>query len=125
MAGQSVLVGAFEHPRNAVDVLRSLRVSGIPPRKMGLARRTGEILEASGLLAEADAPEHDVAGALIGLGVPVGAAREFRDAVERGWAIVTAQSQPYQLRDATLSFTASSVSTLSVVQALSGGVQRT
>jgi hypothetical protein len=120
MTGQSVLVGAFERPRNAIEAVRALRVSGIPVRKMGLAQRSGEILETSGLLADADVPEHNVAGTLIGLGVPVRAALQYQAALERGCAIVTAQSTEWQLREATMSFAANRVSALHVVQALSG-----
>src|SRR5215470_4542937 len=100
MNGQPVLVGAFARPRDAIDVLRALRVSGLSPRNIGLAQRSGEILQTSGLLAEADAPEHDVGGALIGLGLPVRTARRYQSALERGWAIVTAKPPSSHLREA-------------------------
>jgi hypothetical protein len=114
MSGQPVLVGAFARSGDAEGVLRALRVSGISPRRIGLAQRTGEILETVGLLAEADVPEHDVGGALIGLGVPVQTARDYQSVLERGWAIVTAQPQSAQLREATVTFQSGGVSTLCV-----------
>lgn len=104
MPGQSVVVGTFEREPDAVAAMRALRVSGIPPRNIGLVERTGEVLVALGLLSDVDVPEHDLAGALIRLGVPVAQARQFWSALERGDAIVTVQPQPCQLRDATITF---------------------
>jgi hypothetical protein len=112
MNGQPVLVGAFARPRDAIDVLRALRVSGVSPRNIGLAQRSGEILETSGLLAEADVPEHDVGGALIGLGLPVRTARQYQSVLERGWAIVTAMPATSRLREATVTFQSGGASTL-------------
>jgi hypothetical protein len=117
MSSLLLLVGAFERPRDALDVMRSLRVSGFSPRKIGLAQRTGEILQTQGLLAAADAPEHDLAGALIGLGVPVQLAREYGSALERGCAIVTAQPHESQIREATVTFASSGVSSFCVCPA--------
>jgi hypothetical protein len=114
MHRRPLLVGAFERPGDAVEVMRALRVSGISPRNIGMAQRTGEILQAVGLLADADVPEHDVAGALIGLGVPVQEARHYWSALERGCAIVTAQPQHSQVREATVTFEMSGVSRLCV-----------
>ena len=112
MGADVVLVGAFERTGDAVVVMRALRVSGISPRKMGLAQRAGEVLQTSGLLAAVDAPEHDLAGALIGLGVPVRSARHYSSALERGCAIVTAQPRRDQLREATVSFESGGPSSL-------------
>jgi hypothetical protein len=108
MTRQQLVVGAFARPRDAVDVLRALRVSGIPVRKMGLAQRNGEILHTVGILAGVDAPEHDLAGALIGLGLPVREALHYRAALDRGWAIVTAQPDARQVRQTMVTFASTS-----------------
>jgi hypothetical protein len=109
-----VLVGVFERPRNAVDVMRALRISGVPARELGLAQRTGEILQTVGLLSDADVPEHDFAGALIGLGVPVQQARQCWQALEEGCAIVAARPENRQVVEATSAFETYGVSSLCV-----------
>lgn len=108
------MVGVFDRRRDAVDAMRALRLSGIPPPKLGLAQRTGEILQTLGLLSEADVPEHDVAGALIRKGVPVQQARHCWMALERGCAIVAAEPEESQVAGATTAFESCGVSWLCV-----------
>jgi hypothetical protein len=108
MAWQRLVVGAFARPRDAVDVLRALRVNGIPAHQIGLAHRTGEILHTSGILAGVGVPEHDLAGALIGLGLTVRQALHYRADLERGWAIVTAQADARQVREMMETFASTS-----------------
>jgi len=114
MPAQAVLVGVFDRPRNAVDAMRALRLSGVPPYKLGLAQRTGEIMQALGLLSGADAPEHNVAGALIRQGVPVVPARHCWMALERGCAILAAEADEAQVAEATTAFESYAVSWLYV-----------
>jgi hypothetical protein len=114
MARRAVLLGIFDRPRAALDTVRALRVGGVPPRKLGFAQRDGEILQTLGLLAEADVLEHDFAGALIGIGVPVRQARRCWTALEQGYTVVAAQPDAHQVADATSAFETYGVSWLCV-----------
>jgi hypothetical protein len=87
----SVQVGVFEDRRRAQDALTSLREIGLLPQQPGYAARLGEVLQTAGTLDAVDVPEHDLAGGLIALGVPVVNARALGLELERGCAIVAVQ----------------------------------
>jgi hypothetical protein len=88
----SVLVGVFENYQRAQEAVRTLQAIGFARDQLGYVVRRGEVLQAAGVLAAVDAPEHDLAGGLIILGVPVSQARLLWLELERGRAIVTVQS---------------------------------
>jgi hypothetical protein len=88
----SVLVGVFDDDQRARKAVRTLQAIGFARHQLGYVVRHGEVLEAGGVLAEVDAPEHDLAGGLIILGVPFVQARLLWLELERGRAIVTVQS---------------------------------
>jgi DNA-binding CsgD family transcriptional regulator len=92
-AERSVLVAVFERDSRALVAVRLLREVGLAPHQIGHIFRHGEVLEAGGALVAVDVPEHDLTGGLIGMGVPVGHARELGLQLERGRAIVTAQPE--------------------------------
>jgi hypothetical protein len=90
---RAVLVGVFDERQRAQEALHTLHEIGFAPRQLGYAMRCGELLQATGALDGVDAPEHDLAGGLIALGVPVPEARALRMELERGRAVVTVQPQ--------------------------------
>src|SRR3982074_2135422 len=91
--GSAVLVGVFDECHRAQEALQTLREIGFAPHQLGYAARWGELLEAGGTLDGVDAPEHNLAGGLIALGVPVAEARELWLELERGRGVVTVQPQ--------------------------------
>ena len=93
LTGGAILVGVFDERHRAREALQALHDIGFAPHQLGYAARYGELLEAGGTLDGVDAPEHDLAGGLIALGVPVATARELRLELERGRAVVTVQPQ--------------------------------
>jgi hypothetical protein len=88
-----VLVGVFEEHRRAENALRMLGEMGFLPHQLGFIVRRGELLQAEGALTAVDAPEHDLPGGLIALGVPLAQARGLALEFERGRAVVTVQPE--------------------------------
>jgi hypothetical protein len=86
-----VVVGVFQVGKQARAALRDLRETGFSDHQVGLALRHGELMETAGMLEPVDAPEHDLLGGLIGMGVPVAPARVCVHELERGRAIVAVQ----------------------------------
>jgi hypothetical protein len=91
--GVALLVGVFEEGYSAREALATLREIGFVQHQLGYAIRCGELTQADGALDGVDAPEHDLTGGLIGLGVPVLEARALQLEFERGRAVVTVQPQ--------------------------------
>jgi hypothetical protein len=88
-----LLVGIFEEHRRAQDALRLLVEVGLGRHQLGFVVRRGEVLQADGALMGVAAPEHDLAGGLIGLGVPRAQARTVASEFERGHTVVTVQPE--------------------------------
>lgn len=86
-----IVVAVFAEDRRARVALHSLHEVGLMRHQLGYVARHGEVLEATGSLEPVDVPEHDLAGGLICLGVPVAVARELALQLERGRTIVTVQ----------------------------------
>jgi DNA-binding CsgD family transcriptional regulator len=91
-AERSVVVGVFDNYQRAQEAVRTLHAVGFGRHQLGYAARRGEVLDAAGTLAAVDAPEHDLAGGLIMLGVPVAEARLLWVELERGRTIVVVRS---------------------------------
>jgi hypothetical protein len=89
---QWLVAAVFEQDRYARSALRMLYETGFSLRQVGYIARHGELLEAAGALRAVDAPEHDLAGGLIGFGVPVPAARELSEQFDHGCSIITVLS---------------------------------
>src|SRR6267378_2267662 len=88
---RAVLVGVFEEHRRAQAAQRTLLELGFTARQLGCIVRHGELLGATGALADVDSPEHDLTGGLIGLGLPVHQARAVALDFESGRTVVTVQ----------------------------------
>jgi hypothetical protein len=86
-----VLVAIFEEDRRARAALHTLHEIGFTRYQLGYVARHGEALETAGTLAEVDAPEHDLAGGLICLGVPFHAALDIAGMLDHGHTIVAVQ----------------------------------
>lgn len=84
-----MLVGIFEEHCRAQAALRRLLDVGLARHQLGSVVRRGEVLHADGALMGVDVPEHDLAGGLIGLGVPRAQARLVAGEFERGHTVVT------------------------------------
>jgi hypothetical protein len=77
--------------RTAAEELADI---GLRPWQIGRAVRCGELTEATGALISIDAPEHDLTGGLIALGVPVAPARAYASEFEHTRTIVTVHGTP-------------------------------
>jgi hypothetical protein len=86
-----LLVGVFEEHCRAQAASRTLLALGFTPGQLGCIVRHGELLYATGTLTNVDAPEHDLTGGLIGLGLPVPQARAVALDFECGRTVVTVQ----------------------------------
>ena len=84
-----VLVGVFDDSNCGRSATAELEGIGLRPWQIGRAVRYGELTETAGALVSIDAPEHDLTGRLIALGVPVAPARAYGSDFERSRTIVT------------------------------------
>jgi hypothetical protein len=67
--------GVFDDTNRGRNAAAELQGIGLRPWQIGRAVRYGD--EATGALVSIDAPEHDLTGGLIALGVPVAPARAY------------------------------------------------
>jgi hypothetical protein len=86
-----LVVAVFQSDALARQAVDSLLESGVGSSEVGLAFRRGELTHAAGALAAIDVPEHDIAGGLVGLGVPFFEARDYSQEFERCRTIVTVE----------------------------------
>jgi hypothetical protein len=93
MTGRPVIVAVFEEYGRAQAARNALLVIGVSPRQLGWVVRHGELLQTNGTLVAVDVPEHDLAGGLIALGVPVVRARAVVGDFELGRTVLAVQPE--------------------------------